>query len=91
MKNYILLGVGIGLIISGALFTYLDNKEYEGLREVIRKEVESEFTKEEAFKAIENEFESLIKEEKIEVKEENIEVKEENIEKKTEYIGETKK
>lgn len=77
MKNYILLGIGIGLIISGSLFTYLDNKEYEEMREIIRREIELEFTKEKAFEAIENEFELLIKntQERVEVKEEKVEEK----------------
>ncbi len=90
MKNYILLGIGIGLIISGSLFTYLDNKEYEDLRKVVREELEAELAKEKTFEAIESEFESLIKEEIKEIeKEKIIEEKVESIKKEDEKKEET--
>lgn len=75
MKNYILLGIGIGMIISGSIFTFFDNKEYSKLETKIREEVIKEMSKEKIFDDIEEEFSSIVEEKKVSLEEKTEEKK----------------
>ena len=92
MKNYVLLGIGIGMIISGSIFTFFDNKEYSKLEAKIREEVVKEMSKEKIFDDIEEEFSSIVEEKKISSEEKSDEKKElEKIETKVEKVVEEEK
>jgi hypothetical protein len=73
VKNYILLGIGIGMIISGTIFTFFDNKEYSKLEDKIREEVIKEMSKEKIFDDIEEEFSSIVEDKKVELEEKKVE------------------
>jgi|GEM_PF-5850381 len=71
MKNYILLGVGIGMIISGIIFSIFENKEHKELELIIRKELQEELKKEDVFTSFEKELEEMFSKEKNIVENEN--------------------
>lgn len=91
MKNYILLGIGIGMILSGIIFSVFENKDHKELEAIIRRELEEEYKKELAFTSFEKELKEMFSlnkdldiEEVLEVKED---YKKENTKSKKEDIA----
>lgn len=79
MKNYILLGIGIGMIISGIIFSIFENKDHKELELIIRKELQEELKKEDVFTSFEKELEEMFSKEKNIVENENNKEIESNI------------
>lgn len=87
MRNYILLGIGIGMIISGSIFTFFDNRQYSQIEQKVREEIMEEMSKEKIFEDIEEEFSSIVEDKKEDaVEEKKVEEKEEENEEKAEKI-----